>query len=62
MIDVGCYAFMRKLRGRFTEIDLWDKAAKEKLRSVPVIDIGELTSRAEGIPEEVEVALKREPE
>jgi hypothetical protein len=62
VIDVGCYAFMRKLKGRFTEIDLWERTAREKLRSVPVIGIQDFAEQAEAIPEDVEMALKTEPE
>ena len=62
VIDVGCYAFMRKLRGRFTEIDLWEKTAKEKLRSAPVIDLNELSQRVHAIPKDVESQLKTDPE
>jgi hypothetical protein len=62
VIDAGCYAFMRKLRGRFTEIDLWEKEAKERLRSVPVIDLEEFSTRGHAVPADVECALKSEPE
>lgn len=37
-IDIGCYANMRKLEGRFTEIDLAAADAKEKMRSGPILD------------------------
>jgi len=53
---------MRKLKGRFTEIDLWEKTACEKLRSAPVIVFEDFAERAEVIPEDVETALKKEPE
>ena len=33
MIDIGSYAFMRKLAGRMNEIDLSDPNAKETMRS-----------------------------
>ena len=32
-IDIGCYAHLRKLDGRFTELDLTARDAKEKMRS-----------------------------
>ena len=35
-IDIGCYAHMRKLHGRFTELNLADSSAKERMRSAPV--------------------------
>ncbi|MDQ0142635.1 hypothetical protein [Cupriavidus necator] len=37
-IDIGCYAYMRNLQGRLTEIDLTDKSAKEKMRSSPILE------------------------
>ena len=32
-IDIGCYAHMRKLHGRFTELDITNASAKERMRS-----------------------------
>ena len=37
MIDIGCYAHMRKLEGKMNEIDLAAKGAKEQMRSVPIM-------------------------
>jgi hypothetical protein len=37
MIDIGCYAHMRKLEGKMTEIDLSSPNAKEQMRSVPIL-------------------------
>jgi hypothetical protein len=37
MIDIGCYAHMRKLEGKMNEIDLSDSGAKEQMRSVPIL-------------------------
>lgn len=37
-IDIGCYAHMRKLEGKFNEIDLSAPEAKEKMRSGPILD------------------------
>jgi hypothetical protein len=37
-IDIGCYAHMRVLSGKFTEIDLSATDAKEKMRSAPILD------------------------
>lgn len=36
-IDIGCYAHLRKLKGKFTEIDLSQSNAKEKIRSAPIL-------------------------
>jgi hypothetical protein len=57
-IDIGCYAHMRKLEGRFTEIDLAATDAKERMRSGPILD--ELTFNAlwDTAPENPEGALK----
>lgn len=37
MIDIGSYAFMRKLAGKMNEIDLAGAQAKENMRSVPIL-------------------------
>jgi len=37
-IDIGCYPHMRKLEGKFNEIDLSATDAKEKMRSAPILD------------------------
>ena len=39
-IDIGCYAHMRKLSGRFVELNLADAGAKERMRSAPILDAG----------------------
>jgi hypothetical protein len=36
-IDIGCYAHLRKLEGRFTEIDVSQRDAKERMRSAPIL-------------------------
>lgn len=41
-IDIGCYAYMRNLQGRLTEIDLTDSDAKEKMRSSPILQSKEV--------------------
>ncbi len=37
MIDIGCYANLRKLYGKMNEIDLASLDAKEKIRSMPIL-------------------------
>jgi energy-coupling factor transporter ATP-binding protein EcfA2 len=37
MVDIGCYAHMRKLAGKMNEIDLSSAGAKEQMRSVPIL-------------------------
>jgi hypothetical protein len=36
-IDIGCYAHLRKLQDRFTEIDVSSADAKDKMRSAPML-------------------------
>ncbi len=61
-IDIGCYAHMRKLHGRFTELDLSDSSAKEKMRSAPVLDVDVFDSLWRDAPARVEEALRQEDE
>lgn len=59
-IDIGCYAHMRKLHARFTEIDLADSAAKEKMRSAPILDVSLLDDLWKEAPADAEKALRDE--
>ncbi len=56
-IDIGCYAHLRKLYGRFHEIDVSDRDVKEKLRSAPVFEVTEFDSLSQTVPKNVEQAL-----
>lgn len=56
-IDIGCYAHLRKLDGRFNELDLSDRDAKEKLRSAPVFGPSDFESLLQATPQNVEAAL-----
>ncbi|RKJ98876.1 hypothetical protein [Alicycliphilus denitrificans] len=56
-IDIGCYAHLRKLDGKFNELDLSDRDAKEKLRSAPVFGPPDFESLLQSIPQNVEAAL-----
>jgi len=56
-IDIGCYAHLRKLEGKFNEIDLSDADAKEKMRSGAILDQRAFRSLWEGAPQEAEAAL-----
>jgi hypothetical protein len=53
---------MRKLHGRFTEIDLADPSAKEKMRSAPVLDAALFDDIWKRAPENAEEELRREDE
>ncbi len=57
VIDVGCYAHMRKLRGKFAEIDLGQTNAKEKMRSGPILDEAAFEQLWNAAPEHPEAAL-----
>lgn len=59
-IDIGCYAHMRKLDGKFNELDLWHRDAKEKMRSAPILDIEEFDELWTGAPDDAEAALRTE--
>ena len=56
-IDIGCYAHLRKLDGRFNELDLSGRDAKEKLRSVPVFGPADFETLFQATPKDVEAAL-----
>ncbi|WP_322034562.1 hypothetical protein [Burkholderia sp. BCC1970] len=47
-IDIGCYAYMRNLQNRLSEIDLSEGAAKEKMRSTPIFEGEELRRILQG--------------
>jgi hypothetical protein len=61
-IDIGCYAHLRKLVDRFTEIDVSERDAKEKMRSAPVLDEAKLRTLFNEAPQDVETALFAEEE
>ena len=56
-IDIGCYAHLRKLDGRFVELDLSERDAKEKLRSAPVFGSASFNALFLAAPDNVEQAL-----
>lgn len=57
-IDIGCYAHMRKLEGRFTEIDLAEQDAKENMRSGAILDEKEFNTLWDGVPRDLADPLK----
>ena len=59
-IDIGCYAHMRKLAGRFLEIDLADAGAKERMRSSPVLDAVLFDELWKEAPDDVQASLLEE--
>lgn len=60
VIDIGCYAHMRVLDRKFTEIDLADPEAKEKMRSAPILDETSLEALWISAPADPEAALRSE--
>ncbi|HCG0884988.1 TPA: hypothetical protein NJH56_000752 [Pseudomonas aeruginosa] len=56
-VDIGCYAHFRKLDGRFTEVDISDVNAKERMRSAPILDEKKLNSILNSVPLDAEVSL-----
>ena len=59
-IDIGCYAHMRKLAGRFTELNLADAGAKERMRSAPILDADLFDNLWEESPDNVQPSLLEE--
>lgn len=56
-IDIGCYAHLRKLDGRFNELELSDSDAKEKMRSAPILEAKEFETLWDTTPPNIEAAL-----
>jgi len=56
-VDLGCYAHMRKLQGRFTEIDVSEKNAKDLMRSSPVLDLNSFDKLVATVPNDAEAIL-----
>jgi hypothetical protein len=56
VIDIGCYAHMRVLSGKFTEIDLSDTGSKEQMRSAPILDDKEFSALWVSAPGDVDDA------
>jgi hypothetical protein len=57
-IDIGAYAHFRKMQGRFSEIDVSDRTAKDKMRSAPVLDADTITALFDKVPEDAEQRLR----
>jgi len=62
VIDVGAYAHMRTLQGRFTELDISDPDAREKMRSAPILDLAEFKDLWADSPDDAESALLADDE
>ena len=59
-IDIGCYAHLRKLHGRFNELYLADPEIKENMRSAPILDETAFDGIWQTMPSGAEAALKAE--
>ncbi len=60
MIDIGAYGNLRKLEGRFNEIDVTAADAKERCRNAPVLDESTLLNLYRNVPQATEEALIKE--
>ena len=61
MIDIGCYANLRKLQGKMNEIDVSDARSKDELRATPVLNEVSVYDLWKSAPDNPEVALLEEP-
>jgi hypothetical protein len=57
-IDIGAYAHLRKMQGRFTEIDVSERTAKDKMRSAPVLDTAGIRGLLKNVPVDAEERLR----
>jgi hypothetical protein len=60
VIDIGCYAHLRKRKDRFTELDVAGSAAKDGMRSAPILEESHFRSLFDSSPTNVESALMEE--
>jgi hypothetical protein len=60
VIDVGAYAHMRRLQGRFNEVEISDTDAKEKMRSSPILGLPEFRDFWQQVQKDPETALKEQ--
>lgn len=61
-VDIGCYAHFRKLEGRFTEIDIADTSAKERMRSSPILDQAKIDNIVKNLPDNATEELLEDTE
>jgi hypothetical protein len=62
VIDVGAYAHMRTLQGRFNELDISDPNAREKMRSSPILSLEDFRGLWQSAPANAEQALYEDHE
>ena len=60
VVDVGCYANLRKLSGKLNELDLADSDWREKVRSAPILESRALNDLWKQAPQNAEAALAEE--
>jgi hypothetical protein len=61
-IDIGCYAHLRKLGGKFKELDVSSRDMKEKLRSSPILTHPDYEKIFQRTPDDVERTLLEDEE
>lgn len=61
-IDIGCYAHMRKLQGKFNEIDISASDGREQMRSAPILTEKHFEALWNEAPDDIEKELKNEDE
>jgi len=59
-IDIGCYAHLRKLQNKFSEIDVSAADAKDKMRSAPILEEVKLETLSKSAPQDLERALSEQ--
>lgn len=57
VVDIGCYAHMRTLGNKFSEVDIAQPDAKERMRSAPVLSEEALSTLWTTVPQDAEAAL-----
>jgi hypothetical protein len=60
MIDIGCYAHMRTLLGRFNELDIADPESRERMRSAPILDANQFADLWKEAPVNTESVLLKD--
>lgn len=59
-VDIGCYAHLRRMDGKFNEINVSHTSAKEKMRSSPILDESKFDSLFQSIKGDPEHLLINE--
>jgi len=57
LVNIGCYAHLRKLDKKINEIDLSSPTAKDKMRSAPILELNQFNTQFKQAPDNVEQIL-----